>query len=208
MQSLSFFILAVTAAILILFFIVYKLIDKVFPERHGFRGCNMRDPKAQLDAISKIDFHRTALMNKGEYRVFSILEAMIAREKRGHRVMVQVNLGEIIRSDPSAPEIIREDAFAAINSKRVDMVVINGFGDAMLAVEVQGSGHYLGKTAFMRDAVKREALRCAGVGFLEIAPSADRAEMEAQIRAQLGEARPARATRGRAHAYAAMTARA
>ncbi len=181
----EFFIIAVTAAILLLFFIVNRLVDRIFPDPKARKRRNMRDPKTQLDAISKIDFHRTPLMNRGEYRVFAMLEAFVARERRGHRVMVQVNLGEIIRPDPAAPDIARDEAFAAINSKRIDMVVINAFGEAVLAVEVQGSGHHLGQTAFMRDAVKREALRRAGVHLLEIRPADDRTEIEAQLRTHL-----------------------
>jgi hypothetical protein len=132
---------------------------------------NMRDPKLQLEAVSNIGFQRTKLMNKGEFRVFLAVEALLARHNNGHRVMAQVNLGEIVEPDPAAPDVQRREAFASINSKRVDMLVIDRFGDAVAAIEIQGSGHHLGKTAFMRDAVKREALRRAGVAFLEVDPT-------------------------------------
>ena len=53
-----------------------------------------------------------------------------------------------------------------------------------LAVEYQGHGHYQNR-AFMRDAVKREAVRKAGVPFLEIPAEYDVTVEENRIRAAL-----------------------
>ena len=53
-----------------------------------------------------------------------------------------------------------------------------------LAVEYQGHGHYQNK-AFMRDAVKREAVRKAGIEFLEIPVQYDAVIVENQIHAAL-----------------------
>lgn len=102
------------------------------------------------------------LMSKGEARVFQALEREIKARSLPWRVMAQVSLGEVITSSDRR-------AHAAINSKRVDLLVIAGDGQPLAAVEFQGSGHYLG-TAAARDAVKREALRRAGVAFIEITP--------------------------------------
>jgi hypothetical protein len=60
-----------------------------------------------------------------------------------------------------------ENAFRSINSKRVDALVVDRGGRPVLAVEYQGAGHYQG-TAPARDAIKKEALRKAGVGYLEV----------------------------------------
>jgi hypothetical protein len=59
------------------------------------------------------------------------------------------------------------------------MLVIDRTGDSVLAIEGQGSAHYIGKTAFMRDTVKREALRRAGVGMLEMLPGQSTTAIEA-----------------------------
>jgi hypothetical protein len=83
--------------------------------------------------------------------------------------MAQVSLGEILTS-PS------ELAFRAINSKRVDLLLINMAGYPVHAIEYQGSGHHLGPAA-TRDAIKREALRKAGVGYVEIKPGDTPAEV-------------------------------
>ena len=53
-----------------------------------------------------------------------------------------------------------------------------------LAVEYQGHGHYQDR-AFMRDAVKREAVRKANIKCLEIPAEYDATLMETQIRSAL-----------------------
>lgn len=154
--------------------------------KDAFGNRDMRDPKQQADAIARVDFVKTPLMNRGEYRVFAILERSINQLGRGYRVMAQVNLGEILKPDDKTPETLRAEAFASINSKRVDFLIIDRIGHAALAIEVQGSGHYLGNTAFMRDAVKKEALRRAGVPLLEATPDMRPDEIVSQMTRLLG----------------------
>ena len=150
---------------------------------------DMRDPTLQMDAIAQVGFEKTRLMNKSEFAVFTTLERTAQQLGHGLRVMAQVNLGEILRPDQTADKTQRDEAFASINSKRVDFIVINRTGEAALAVEVQGSGHHLGKTAFIRDAVKREALRRAGIPLLEVDPASMRPEdIAAQMSRQLSAA--------------------
>lgn len=157
------------------------MIDNVVWKRKSGDKRNMRNPQTQLDAVANIGFVKTRLMNKGEYRVFITTEQLLARRNSGHRVMVQVNLGEILQPDPNASDVARAEAFASINSKRVDMLIIDRSGEAIVAIEVQGSGHYLSKTAFMRDSVKKEALRRAGISLLELLPSMTNQEIEQQV---------------------------
>jgi hypothetical protein len=49
-------------------------------------------------------------------------------------------------------------------------------GDPIAAIEYQGHGHYRG-TAAARDAVKKEALRKAGVRYIELTPDSGTEEM-------------------------------
>ena len=80
----------------------------------------------------------------------------------GWQVMAQVSLGEILRCEDKA-------AYSCINSKRVDLLVVDEECRPVGAVEYQGDGHYLGAHATAaRDAVKKEALRRAGIGYEEI----------------------------------------
>ena len=76
------------------------------------------------------------------------------------QVMAQVSLGEVLRSKDRA-------AYRCINSKRVDLLLMDGDCQPRHAIEYQGGAHYRG-TAAARDAVKKEALRRAGIGYYEI----------------------------------------
>lgn len=104
-------------------------------------------------------FERRRILNRSEYRVFCIVERALCTHK-GYRVFPQTSLGEVLQS----PD---RDAFMAINAKRVDLLIVNAAGWPLLAIEYQGLGHYQG-VAIARDAIKKEALRKAGVAYLEV----------------------------------------
>jgi hypothetical protein len=105
-------------------------------------------------------FYKKKVMSKEEYRVFKIVETEVRSVGKGFRVLSQTSLGEIIGSDD-------QKAFSSINSKRVDILIMNAFGEPVAAFEYQGGGHHQGSAA-ARDAIKREALRRAGVYFVEV----------------------------------------
>jgi hypothetical protein len=131
------------------------------------------DAAEQLRLVMQASFDKKRLMSKDEARVFMLIERAVKTRDLSWRVMAQVSLGEIIRST-------NPKAHAAINSKRVDILLISRDGVPLAAVEYQGSGHYLG-TAAARDAVKREALRRAGVAFIEIDPSHEPADIDREV---------------------------
>jgi hypothetical protein len=121
-----------------------------------------------MNFISKVGFETRPLLNKEEYPVLLLLEEVVREIGGGFRVMAQTSLGEVIRpSRSSASKDDRDLAFRSINSKRLDFSIFDRFGRLVLAVEYQGSGHYH-STSFIRDAVKKEALRKAGVTLLEV----------------------------------------
>lgn len=126
------------------------------------------DATEQLRTVMSATFKPRRLMSADEARVFKVAEAVVQRLDLKWRVMAQVSLGEVLSSSDSA-------AYAAVNSKRVDILVISASGHPVAAIEYQGSGHYLG-TAAARDAVKKEALRRAGVAYIEVTPGHDVAE--------------------------------
>ncbi len=126
------------------------------------------DATEQLRTVMSATFKPRRLMSADEARVFKVAEAVVQRLDLKWRVMAQVSLGEVLSSSDPA-------AYAAVNSKRVDILVISGSGHPVAAIEYQGSGHYLG-TAAARDAVKKEALRRAGVAYIEVTPGHDVAE--------------------------------
>ena len=138
-----------------------------------------------MEFISKVDFKPRPLLNRSEYRILRILEEVSQDIPGGHRVMAQTSLGEVLAPQmASGSETARDLAFRSINSKRLDFLVIDGYGMPVLAVEYQGHGHYNDRT-FMHDAVKREAVRKAGIRFLEIRAEYDAKDLENEIRKAL-----------------------
>ena len=143
------------------------------------------DPTAQMEFISKVDFKPRPLLNRSEYKILRILEEVSQDIPGGHRVMAQTSLGEVLAPQmASGSKAARDLAFRSINSKRLDFLVIDGYGMPVLAVEYQGHGHYNDRT-FMHDAVKREAVRKAGIRFLEIRAEYDAMDLENEIRKAL-----------------------
>jgi hypothetical protein len=122
-------------------------------------------------------FERKRVLSFSEYRVFTIVEDEIAAQRAGYRVFAQTSLGEILRSSD-------QDAFRSINSKRVDILVVDRGGWPILAIEYQGSRHYQG-TAAARDAVKKEALRKAGVRYMECCAADTNDQIKSRLREHL-----------------------
>jgi hypothetical protein len=115
----------------------------------------------QLKLVTGATFTARPLLNSSEAKVFETLDqAVIARNPRW-QVMAQVCIGEFLAS----PD---KDAFLAVNSKRVDFALMDENCCVRHALEYQGSGHHIGSSAAARDAVKKEALRKAGIGYHEV----------------------------------------
>ncbi len=73
----------------------------------------------QLRIVMKADFVVQYLLNKSEVRVFSELERAVGARNMTWRVMAQVSLGEVlVCRDP--------EAYRCINSKRVDLMLVDG----------------------------------------------------------------------------------
>ena len=115
----------------------------------------------QLKAVSRARFTSRSLLNRSEAKVFAALDKAVIARNPGWQVMAQVSLGEFLAS----PD---KDAFLAVNSKRVDFALMDENCRVVHALEYQGSGHHTGDCAAARDAVKREALRKAGIGYHEV----------------------------------------
>lgn len=164
--------------------------------RSGFRGARRQHARPaaavvpfgasnQLETVMKATFEARPLMSRSEAAVFFAAERALTRLDIKGRVMAQVCLGEILRST-------NDEAFRAINSKRVDILLISSNGYPLAAIEYQGEGHYQG-TAYARDAVKKAALQSAGVAYIEATPqhSADDIERDIARAMAARAARPA-----------------
>jgi hypothetical protein len=118
------------------------------------------DAADQLRIVLGANFTTQPLLNKSEARVFKELDRIVIGCNPGWQVMAQVSLGEILRSKDA-------DAYRCINSKRVDLLLVDDDCQPRHAIEYQGGAHHQG-TAAARDAVKKEALRRAGIGYHEV----------------------------------------
>lgn len=147
------------AAVVILFLSIARYVSS---KRRQPNDAVLSAPRQsrQLEVVAAATYSKKQIMSKKEYRVFRVAELLVKAANNGYRVFAQTSLGEVISSNDSK-------AFSAINSKRIDILIIDGIGNPVAAIEYQGSGHYQG-TAVIRDAVKREALRKAGVVYIEI----------------------------------------
>jgi hypothetical protein len=134
------------------------------------------DPAEQLRLVIGARFEKCRILNRSEAQVLYAAERAINTVNTADlkwRVMAQVSLGEVL-SSPDAR------AYSAINNKRVDLLIVSRTGDPVAAIEYHGHGHYQG-TAAARDAVKKEALRKAGVRYIEVTPESGTAEMTREI---------------------------
>lgn len=147
-----------------------------------FSRRDMWKPELQAEVVSLADFETAPLLNHSEKRLLPLLEDAVAREAPGFRVMAQTSMGEVLRPRPiPRRKDLQDAAYAAINSKRFDFTIIDRRGHLVAAIEYQGSGHY-GQTAFMRDAVKREVCRKAGVAFIEVRKGMRPSELATVVR--------------------------
>jgi hypothetical protein len=120
------------------------------------------DAADQLRTVMLADFTAQPLLNNSEARLFKVLDKLVLEMRPGWQVMAQVSLGEILRCKDKA-------AYGCINSKRVDLLIVDADCNPHTAIEYQGGGHFKGAHATAaRDAVKKEALRRAGIGYEEI----------------------------------------
>lgn len=132
------------------------------------------DAVDQLRMVMEAPFSSRPLFNQAEQQVFAHLDRALMEDAPGWRAMGQVSLGEILSSNNS-------DAYLAINSKRVDIVIIDKDSQPLHVVEFQGKGHHQG-TAAARDAVKKEALRRAGIGYVEVVSGDTPADLRNMVR--------------------------
>lgn len=118
------------------------------------------DAADQLRTVMGAQFSIQPLLNRSEANLFWKLDKMVQGRNPAWQVMAQVSLGEILRSQDA-------EAYRCINSKRVDLLLVDGECLPIAAIEYQGGAHHQG-TAAARDAVKKEALRRAGIGYHEV----------------------------------------
>jgi hypothetical protein len=139
--------------------------------RHDVLPTKPLDAADQLRTVMRADFKAQPLLNKSEARLFRAIDKMVLEMRPNWQVMAQVSLGEILKCEDKA-------AYACINSKRVDLLIVDDECRPLHAIEYQGGAHFTGAHATAaRDAVKKEALRRAGIGYVEVVAGDTPAEL-------------------------------
>lgn len=129
----------------------------------------------QLRVVMEAGFERRPLLNKPERRLLTHIDKALADYAPGWRAMGQVSVGEIVSSED-------KEAFWAVNAKRVDLLIVDADCTPLHAIEFQGTGHHLSSETAARDAVKKEALRRAGIGYAEVVSGNTPAEVREMVR--------------------------
>lgn len=130
--------------------------------------------KDQLSQAALASYRPRRLMNRDEHQVFQATERAARAMQAGHRVFAQVSLGEVLSTED-------DEAYRAINSKRVDVLVTDRYGNPVAAVEYQGSGHNLSSDTGLRDGIKKIALEKAGIHYIEVHPPLDRQALSTHL---------------------------
>lgn len=144
-----------------------RKIDMTVPAL-SFRGQRSPDGAStdgveKLRIISDAHFMAKRLLSDNEAHVLGEIESIIAEIEQPWRVLGQVGLSRFIAASSA-------DGFAVIDSMYVALLIIDANRDPIAAVEYQASAQDRSENA-VRDAVKREAMRRAGISYFEVRTS-------------------------------------
>ncbi|MGD9638692.1 MAG: DUF2726 domain-containing protein [Alphaproteobacteria bacterium] len=142
-------------------FAVIKFIVVSDNNREPYTKKDFYDDQQYLVAHSY--FKVQYFLNNKEFQLLNILDDIIEKinkeQNKKLRVFAQTSLGEVLDSP-------RKEAYYAINSKRVDFLIVDlDTRKSVLAIEFNGSGHY-NNYYKQRDKVKQLALEKARISFL------------------------------------------
>lgn len=146
-----------------------------------------------LHAVTRrgVRWRARPVLNRSERTVWIAATSAARRCHPGWRVWPQVSLGEVVATEGRARA--DRDAFAWVNRKRIDLLLVDQTGFPLTAIEYQGRGHYRSDWR-ARDAVKRAVLDAAGIPLVEVMAGMERtpAELEAALLAEMRTLRPTR----------------
>lgn len=177
------------STLIVVAFLVFSFAAAVVPAKRRRRGrqrvspftqtavasakSGKRDAAEQLRCVMESEFTAQRLLSTREQRVLRVAEKAISEIGEDWRVMAQVSLGEVLTST-------NKSAYWTVNAKRVDMLIVDANSNPLAAIEYQGAGHHQ-REAAARDAVKKEALRRAGVGYIEVLEGDEPADLKRAI---------------------------
>lgn len=178
---------------ILLVFLLYSIIklrlkiykDQVARQKRAeeFNENNPQDKDKQLEFINNEDVTFTSVnpINKELFRdVFIYIDEYLKTNHKSFRIFAETTLGAFIKVTSINNKKAEDLAKASINSKRIDLLIIDYYGHPALAIEYHGTGHngpktkdpkkaYLQKQAAeKRDRVKKEALELADIELIVI----------------------------------------
>lgn len=145
--------------------------------RRYYEENDVSDIANQIKFVSRAELRAVRPVNKEAVRVLYALDEWIAINRPGWRLSFEVAMGAFIKTTFDSDDRMQKAVFSSYNSKRVDFLLIDRFGQPMLAVEYHGTGHELSDDASDRMQVKRLALARAGVPLAEIPAKASKQDI-------------------------------
>lgn len=145
-----------------------RRLDEVARRKRFFEENDISDVENQIRFISQTELRAVRPVNKEAVRVLYALDEWIATHRPDWRMAFEVSMGAFIKTSYDPEDRMQKAAFSSYNSKRVDFLLIDRFGQPMLVVEYHGTGHDLSDDAPDRMEVKRLALARAGIPLVEI----------------------------------------
>jgi hypothetical protein len=154
--------------------------------RHYRQANSIADTQNQLRFIAQSELRSVRPVNHEAAPVLYALDDWIQANQRKWRFGFEVSMGAFIQVD--SKDKAGRDAFHSYNSKRVDFLLIDRYGQPALVIEYHGSGHNRSDDAKGRMAVKRLVLERAGIPLLEVAEKTAKADILHAISERLGTA--------------------
>ncbi|HEY9233922.1 MULTISPECIES: DUF2726 domain-containing protein [Phenylobacterium] len=155
-----------------------RRLEGLASRKRYFEENDVTDIENQIRFIGQAELRAVRPVNKEAVRVLYALDEWIAANQPDWRMSFEVSMGAFIKTAAYDPDDrVLQAAFSSYNSKRVDFLLIDRFGQPMLAVEYHGTGHDLSNDAPGRMEVKRLALSRAGIPLVEIPAKAAKAKI-------------------------------
>ncbi len=118
----------------------------------------------QLAAIQNDPWYkRKRVLNNTEFVAYHAIKKTIKDSHINNSAYLfpQISLGEVLGHHDN-------ECRSAINSKRVDFLLVNKGFWPFAAIEIHGTGHYSGSSSHLRDEIKQTALEAAGIRYIPI----------------------------------------
>ncbi|MET3600646.1 hypothetical protein ABID12_002596 [Martelella mangrovi] len=155
-----------------------RRLGDVARRKRFFEENDVSDVENQIRFISHTELRAVRPVNKEAVRVLYALDEWIDTHQPYWRMAFEVSMGAFIKTSSYDPDDrMQKAAFSSYNSKRVDFLLIDRFGQPVLAVEYHGTGHDMSDDAPDRMEVKRLALERAGIPLVEVPAKATKAEI-------------------------------